>query len=580
MSTALREIFASFGVEIDTTKLEEGNKKIDGTLGKIRELGTAVLEAFGVEQIIAFTEASAEQAVAVAHAAEATGLSTRELQAWQLGAAEAGVEGDEFTMALRRLSTSMAGGADSAGSQAKVFAELGIKTKDAAGNIRGLADILPEIAEHFKNMADGPKKAAQATELFGRQGGRLIPLLNQGSAGVQQMKADFDDLGGGFSPEFIKNAEENEKQSAKLKVTWDSLKSKAEGPLLIALNWVSDGLLKLAKGAGKLVEGTNIATSAMVVFGTIATAQLAKVAIANAPLLIEWGLIALAIGLVILAVDELITTWQGGDTLITRAIDKIWGPGSTAKAVASIKEIGNGLHEMFLTASNDADNYNYTWGRALDDIRGNTEGFGGYWRGFLAAAEDPFYALILALTSGWEGFGNFMAGMVEGLGFSFSVVWDDIKYAGLGVAAALSDAFDAFLSHLGPIKALAAKLGIDLSGSGGHAAADIGGHAGAGTGGHARADIDKDRAANTAARVTQGEDILAKIQGTGKYAPKSSRSAEYGPPRPPDVTVNSVTTVNVPAGTPGHVANQVGRAAAHGATGAHRKAAAALAKGA
>jgi hypothetical protein len=562
VSSALRQIFASFGVEFDTEKLEHGNHKVEESKKKLRELGEVVIEAFAVEKVFEFTHELIEQADALDHAAVATGLSTDELQAWQLGAAEADVDAQAFSISLRRLSSALAGGADESGSASKIFSKLGIATKDSAGHTLGLGEVLQKVSDHFAEMPDGAAKAALATELFGRQGTQLIPLLNKGAEGIGELRAELEDLGGGFSPEFIKNASAVDEEGKRLTQAWTSLKVKIAGYILPAFDSVVRALTKLASWAGKVAQQTNVVTAVLVAFGVKGAAALLSLAVANAPLLAEFGLMALGIGLVVLAIDELITTWQGGDTLITRAIDKIFGAGSTAKAVAWIKSVGNGISEMFGAASNDSEGFHLAWQKSLADIQGDTEGFGGYWRGFLAGAEDLFFATVNAFSNGWSGFGDFMSGILDGLLFNFQVVWDNIKYAGLGVAAALSDAFDAFLAHLGPIKDLAKKLGVDLSSGGGHAGEDLA----------------ADEAKNTRDRVAQAQDIDDRIRGNGKYRPKPrAPGADAGGEGGTNVTVHAPVNVTVPAGTPGHVAQHVARAAAKGAAGAHRAAANAIA---
>jgi hypothetical protein len=563
LASALRQIFASFGVEFDAEALEKGNKKIDESKKKLRELGEFVLEAFAVEKLGEFTLGMAEQAEQIEHTAQATGLATEELQAWQFGAKKAGLENEEFTAALRRLSLALAGGKNELGTQSALLTKLGATTQGAHGQAVSLADVLPKIADEFAKMPDGPKKAAEATALFGRQGARLIPLLNKGAEGVLALKEELNELGGGFSPEFIEESSKLIEQTRRLEQGWTSLKVKLAGYLLPAVDAVVGGLIKFVSWGGKLAQETNIVTAALVALGIKGAASLISLAVANAPLLLEFGLMAAGIGLVALAIDELITTWQGGDSLISRAIDKIFGAGSTARAVAWIKSIGNGIAEMFSEAANDTEAYHETWQKALAGIESDTDGFGGYWSGFLAAATDTFFATVNGLSNGWEGFGNFMSGIIDGLGFSFEVVWDNIKYAGLGVAAALSDAFQNFLASLGPVTDLAKKLGVDVSA------------------GHAGADLAADKASHDKARLAEAEDIDARIRGTGKYAPKA-KPGSAAPEGGGDTTVNvnHVTNVTVPGGTPGHVAKQVGRASSQGAANTHRAAANALAQGA
>ena len=66
--------------------------------------------------------------------------------------------------------------------------ELGISARDAQGNVRGFADILPLVADRFAATADGVGKTQIAVALFGEEAGRrMIPLLNQGSEGIRQL---------------------------------------------------------------------------------------------------------------------------------------------------------------------------------------------------------------------------------------------------------------------------------------------------------------------------------------------------------------------------------------------------------
>jgi hypothetical protein len=47
----------------------------------------------------------------------------------------------------------------------------------------------------FKNMDDGPKKVALAMQLFGKSGRELIPILNLGSDGIEQLNQKMEEYG-------------------------------------------------------------------------------------------------------------------------------------------------------------------------------------------------------------------------------------------------------------------------------------------------------------------------------------------------------------------------------------------------
>jgi hypothetical protein len=86
------------------------------------------------------------------------------------------------------------------------FAELGLKVED-------LKKLSPEeqfkvISEKLAKIADPTKRAALAMQLFGRTGRDLLPMLAEGSEGLQKMKDDADKLGITMSQEQVNNIAE------------------------------------------------------------------------------------------------------------------------------------------------------------------------------------------------------------------------------------------------------------------------------------------------------------------------------------------------------------------------------------
>lgn len=530
---SLREILVTFGVEFDTAPLEHGESKIEGLFGKIKELGKLLAEAFVVKEIAEFTLHAAEQAEALEHTAQATGLSTQELQAWQLGASEAGVEGEGFTLALRRLSVAIAGGKDEAGSAGDIFAKLKIKTKDAAGQTRGLGDILPEIAEHFKNTADGAGKAALAQQIFGRQGSRLIPILNKGAEGIVELKKDLDDLGGGFSPEFIEESAKVIEQTKRLDVAWTSAKTKVLGFFLPGLEYAVRGLIKLSQRFQDLAKYTNIVQAALGVLAAFAAAKAAVLVATWWPVIAPFLAWAAAVALVVLVVDDLITAWEGGDSAIGRILDRIWGPGATRKVVAWCRETLSAFGTFFDDLQNHPVEFEQTWDRTVENIKHDIDGLGPVLGPIVNAWLSIWGTMIDALTGGWDNFLAKTSAVWDGIGLAFQIAWTEIKFFGLGVVAELSDAVDGLLKKIPG--GLADKLGL----------------AGTGTAG---ADLDALHNKAKLDLAARGDSIGARLA-----APSSSAGGTH------TVMVAPVTNVNVAPGTPAQQARALGVAAGVGA---------------
>lgn len=87
------------------------------------------------------------------------------------------------------------------------FDDLGIKVKDATGKLKTNEQLLLEVANAFQKMPDGARKSAIALKLFGLEGAKLIPFLNEGAKGIQAFEDEAARLGIVFSDEQIKAAE-------------------------------------------------------------------------------------------------------------------------------------------------------------------------------------------------------------------------------------------------------------------------------------------------------------------------------------------------------------------------------------
>lgn len=90
------------------------------------------------------------------------------------------------------------------GPAADAFNKLGIAITDSNGKLRESDQVMLDVADKFKQMADGPEKAALAADIFGAKiGDELIPLLNSGGDAVRNMGTsltqDFADKAAAFN---------------------------------------------------------------------------------------------------------------------------------------------------------------------------------------------------------------------------------------------------------------------------------------------------------------------------------------------------------------------------------------------
>ena len=132
--------------------------------------------------------------------------STREMQRIVGGTTEqvsglrgamqlAGVDADTTSASFRIFSKNLEGAMGSSEATAALTDKLGTSFLDASGQMKPMSDILPSVADKFASMPNGIEKTALASELFGRQGTALIPILNKGSAGIEELTQKAKDMG-------------------------------------------------------------------------------------------------------------------------------------------------------------------------------------------------------------------------------------------------------------------------------------------------------------------------------------------------------------------------------------------------
>jgi len=159
-------------------------KATEGIAGMVKEFA-ALASVEGLHRIID-TVAEAEEALG--RLSQKTGLMVETLSALGRQAYLTGAGAEMMNVSLGLFATKVEAAGREGGQAAQAFRDLGISLTDANGNLRPMDELLEAVANKFQSMADGPQKAAIATELFGRTGRDLIPVLNRGAEGLREMR--------------------------------------------------------------------------------------------------------------------------------------------------------------------------------------------------------------------------------------------------------------------------------------------------------------------------------------------------------------------------------------------------------
>jgi hypothetical protein len=332
----LREIFTFLGFQFDeggfkravagTETLKQKSQENANSFNALSAGLSGFLGVLGGAGLVTFTSHVVDQAFEIGKLSAQLGMSTHDMQAWELGAKKVGVTASDLSIAFRRASMALAGGAGGGESKAagKIFARLGIDAKDANGKTKELGDALPLIAEKIAGMKNETEKVAVSMQLFGKSGERLLPILNQGAAGVAKLREEYDKLGGGFSDESIKRAQEFKQNTAELSVAWDGFKSLFLVSVLPVLSRTVELMTQGAVAFRKWAEETTGVTHLVEALAGVLAVTLAQ---SLAPYLGT----GLKFAAIFLAFDDLMAFLEGKDSLIGSLLNHAFGDGTATQ---------------------------------------------------------------------------------------------------------------------------------------------------------------------------------------------------------------------------------------------------------
>tara|TARA_Y100001938_G_scaffold19653_1_gene24646 strand:- start:6087 stop:7883 length:1797 start_codon:yes stop_codon:yes gene_type:complete len=122
--------------------------------------------------------------------------STKNLSQLEFAVKQSGGNIEQLEGGLRVLNRNMSETAKGTGAAKDFFKALGIEVKGADGKLRSNVDVMKEVADTISNMTDRTQAAALASRILGEEyGARLVPLLNNGSDGIEKLMNQADDLG-------------------------------------------------------------------------------------------------------------------------------------------------------------------------------------------------------------------------------------------------------------------------------------------------------------------------------------------------------------------------------------------------
>lgn len=222
--------------------LREADKAIARTVAAAAKFGVAAATAGAA--VLTLVNRIADSADQLGKLSQKVGVSVESLSALKHAAALSDVSIDQLATGLRMLNKNMADTQAGTGEAKDAFRALGLEVTDSEGKLKSTEEQLLELSDKFARMQDGAGKTALAMRIFGKAGADLIPFLNQGRAGIEELRKEAERLGIVISTQAAKDAEVYNDNITKLKGAVEGLAIQLAGPLVKALGDVTTAMLE------------------------------------------------------------------------------------------------------------------------------------------------------------------------------------------------------------------------------------------------------------------------------------------------------------------------------------------------
>lgn len=546
--SALREIIARFAFDFDDAGVKKADSAIFGLLGSVKEFAGALGAGLGVGFMFHFVAGLAEEADALQKQSDALGLSMKEMQEWQYAAMMQNVSAEALTKTLGRLS----GGKY----DAKALAELGVKAEESGGKLKSGTDLLEDVAEGLSKIEDPSKRNAIAMKVLGKSYLQLMPLLQGGAKGIQELRDEFDQLGGGFTEDFAKQADAFGDNIDRLKTVWKNFTIVVVGRVLPALLTLSTRAFQLAPRIIDLVKHSKALETAAIMLGTkglvFLSGKIGPLGAALKTLSRQFFTVILPL----LILEDFLVFLAGGDSLFGRIVDKIFGEDTSEKIrgwVSNVKgEFLGFIADLKSRPGKLADDWQVFTNALSADINAL---FGETFGGVLNTAGGMFVTFLDLLTGGWDNFKTKSGAVWDEIALMWKIVWSELDLAFLQVAAKIGDNFvnlwNFIVTGVQSSMRLVGKL-LEMMGAAGLADKLTGGvvrELEAVKGGSLNDMVVKARDLDRTRFASDYDAIQARLSGA----------------KPPEISARTQVNVTVPPGTPEETAQRVGKAAADGA---------------
>lgn len=317
---ALAEVFLSLKTKVDDRPIDKARKKTEGlneSLGSLIKLAGA---AFAGRALLGFTKGLIEAGDELDKTTQQLGVSVAALQEFRFAGERLGAPVVQIDKAFSRLNQRAVEVGQGMMETKRNFDQLGVSVTNQDGSLKTAEQLFLDVAAGAAAIENPTKSSGLLLRLFGDEARSLIPLLRGGREGIEELRKEFRELGGGFSEDVVSQAAEAQDNIARLQATFAGLKSNLAVQFLPIVDRLIQGFTSTVKAIGNVVKNVDLMQLGLVVL-SLGAVPLAIKVLAN----LRKAFLLIGIVAFIAAVDDLITAFRGGKSVLADFVQEFFG---------------------------------------------------------------------------------------------------------------------------------------------------------------------------------------------------------------------------------------------------------------
>lgn len=305
-----------------------------------------------------------------------TSVPTELLQAWDYAAQFVDVSADTITGSMTKITKAMGDAAGGSEEAQQKFSDLGVSITDSEGQLRSAQEVFMDAIDALGGIENQTERDAAAMALMGKSAQELNPLINAGSAALEEYGKQAQEVGYILSEEELQALGDVDDAYQEMQLTIDALKKQLAVDFAPASKEAMELFSDVVKKAGEFLERSGLIENLASMFTSLIDILDSLGEFISTLPGVEQGLDALNAALTVVAY-----TFAGiADTvkIIVGLMPSMWGSGMLKEGLGLGYSSGRANNIQRLTMSRQGTLQQYD-----DFYAGRNAGGSDNWRGGL-----------------------------------------------------------------------------------------------------------------------------------------------------------------------------------------------------